>query len=74
MAVVIEFPKKKELPKLIEAKLENIARNYVETLYMAMSTLTSDDPTDEELLEVHDLVANAYAKGLSNAIDVFEGS
>lgn len=74
MAKVIEFPKKKELPKLIEDKLESIARSYVETLYVAMSTLTSDDPTQEELMEVHDMVSNAYAKGLSNAIDVFEGS
>ena len=74
MAIVLEFPKKKELPKEIEAKLQDVAKNYVETLYIALSTLTSDNPTQEELVEVHEMVSNAYIQGLTDAINEIEES
>lgn len=74
MAIVLEFPKKKELPKEIEAKLQDVAKNYVETLYVALSTLTSDNPTQEELVEVHEMVSNAYIQGLTDAINEIEES
>ena len=68
MARVVMFPQKKKLPKGVEKRLFEIAKDYVETLYAAaiIMDLESDKPTREEIME---LVGAAFAEGICEAIE-----
>lgn len=68
MAKVVMFPQKKKLPKVIEERLCEIAKEYVETIQAAvvLMDLESDEPTQEEMM---DLVATAFMTGIIEAID-----
>lgn len=69
MAKVIVFPQKERLPKNLEEKLHKIAREYVEVLFASLTLLSDDDCNIERFDEVAEMVSNAYAEGLNNAVD-----
>lgn len=68
MAKVFLFPQKKRLPKAVEKRLHEIAKEYVEVLYSAavLMDLEADKPTNEEIMG---LVGEAFAEGICEAID-----
>lgn len=68
MAKVVMFPQKKKLPKGMEERLREIAKDYVGVLYATaiLMDLETDKPTQEELM---DLVGMAFAEGICEAID-----
>lgn len=69
MAKVLLFPQKRTLPKDMEERLYQIAKDYIETLYATMVIMDipdMDKPTYEEVLA---LVSEAFAEGICNAID-----
>lgn len=68
MAKVYMFPQKKKLPKGVEERLYEVAKEYVEVLYSAaiLMDLERDKPTPEELME---MVGMAFAEGIYKAID-----
>ena len=65
------FPQKKKLPKSVEKRIFEIAKEYVDVLYAAaiLMDLETDKPTEEEMM---DLVGEAFAKGICEAIDEME--
>ena len=65
MAKVVTFPQKKKLPKVIESRLCGIAKEYVAAIQAAV-VLMELEPTQEEMME---LVAEAFLKGIIEAID-----
>ena len=67
MAKVVPFPQKKRLPKGVEERLCQIAKEYVETLQSAviLMDLESDTPTQEEIMG---LVEEAFTNGIYEAI------
>ena len=71
MAKVVMFPQKKKLPKGVEEDLFRVAKDYVGVLRAAamLLALEADRPTDEEMME---LVGEAFAKGILEAIDEME--
>lgn len=69
MAKVYMFPEKKRIPKGMEERLEQIAKDYIDVLFATMAIMSIDDPTTESLDEIHELVANTYAEALNKAID-----
>lgn len=71
MAKVVMFPQRKKLPKGIEDRLYEVAKDYVATLKMAvvLMDLEEDKPTQEEMME---LVGTAFARGICDAIDELE--
>ena len=71
MARVVMFPKKKKLPKCVEEELYKIAKEYVGVLKTAvlLMDLEQDKPTQEEMME---LVGEAFAKGIYDAIEEME--
>lgn len=73
MAKVYAFPTKRELPKGMEEELKKVAKNYVEVLYatVVLLDLEEDKPTYEEVME---LVAEAFADGIYEAIDELDES
>lgn len=67
MAKVYAFPVKKKLPKSIEERLHEVAKEYIEVLsaaYMLLGEHGTDQMSYEELVN---LVADAYAEGLVKA-------
>ena len=68
MAKVIMFPQKKKLPKGVEERLHEIAKEYVDVLYSVavLMDLEQDKPTPEEVME---LVGMTFADGICDAID-----
>ena len=72
MAKVIAFPQKKRLPKGLEERVYEIAKEYVEVLYTSLILLVGEEYTIEDLSEVSEMVAMTYAEGLSKAIDDME--
>ena len=68
MANVVMFPQKKKLPKGVEESIYKIAKEYVATLRAAaiLLDLEENKPTQEEIME---LVSEAFAKGIYEAID-----
>ena len=68
MAKVVMFPQKKKLPKGVEEEIFKIAKDYVTTLRAAvmLMDLEAEKPTQEEMME---LVGEAFAKGIYEAID-----
>lgn len=71
MAKLYGFPKPKpvKLPKEVEECLYAIADGYVKTMHYAVEQLCGEDPTDEEMGAVLDLIVQAYANGLHKAVD-----
>lgn len=71
MAKVVMFPQKRKLPKGVEERLYEIAKEYVEALYAAaiLIDLETDKPTQEEFM---DLVGETFAEGICEAIDELE--
>lgn len=72
MGKVLAFPVKKELPQSLEGRFYMLGREYAETLYLALTALSDDEPTQEDLAEINELVILAYAKGLNDAIEDME--
>lgn len=72
MAKVYKFPVKKKLTEEMEECLYAIGEAYIKTLNYALCELAGDDPTQEELDEIRNLVELSYAKGLYRAIDEME--
>ena len=68
MAKVIMFPQKKKLPKGVEERLREIAKEYVNVLYSVavLMDLEQDKPAPEEVME---MVGMAFADGICEAID-----
>ena len=68
MAKVVMFPQKKKLPEGVEKRLGEVAKDYVGVLRAAVTLmeLEGDKPTDEEIMN---LVGEAFAKGILEAID-----
>ena len=73
MAKVYVFPTKRKLPGGMEKELKLVAKRYVETLYATVTLLglESEPPTYEEVME---LVAEAFAEGIFEAIDELDES
>lgn len=71
MAKVYMFPEQKKLPKGIEERLNEIAKDYVATLQAAVVIMgvERDAPTEEEFME---LIGEAFAKGIYDAINELE--
>ena len=69
MGKVLLFPQKERLPKNLEEKLHQIAREYVEVLFASLTLLSDEDASIERMNEVTELVSNAYYEGLNNAVD-----
>lgn len=74
MATVYEFPVKAKLPKQVEERLYGIAWDYIDALYNALDDFYDEAETDEELNEVAELVKEAFAKGVYDAINQYEES
>lgn len=74
MATVYDFPVKVKLSKQVEERLYGIAWDYMDALYNALDDFYDEVKTDEELYEVTELVKEAFAKGIYDAIDHFEES
>lgn len=74
MATVYEFPTKVQLSKQIEERLYGIAWNYMDALYNTLDDFYDEAKTDEELNEVAELVKEAFAKGVYDAIEHYEES
>lgn len=72
MAKVIVFPQKKRLPKGLEERVHEIAKEYIEVLYASLILLVGEEYTTEDLDEVHEMVAMVYAEELRKAIDDLE--
>lgn len=73
MAKVYAFPTKRKLPGGMEDELKRIAKHYVETLYatVVLIDLETDKLTYEEVME---LVAEAFADGINEAIEELDES
>ena len=73
MAKVLTFPQKMKLPKGVEDRLYEVAKEYVEVLYSAaiLMDLSKDKPTEEEFME---LVGTAFAEGIYYAIEAMDES
>ena len=69
MGKVLLFPQKKRLPKSLEEKLHEIAREYVEVLFASLNLLSDEEASIERMDEVTEMVSNAYYEGLNNAVD-----
>lgn len=71
MTNVVMFPQRKRLPKVIEERLHQIAKDYVETLYSAamLMDLEEDKTTVEEIQE---LVVEALNQGFYDAMEDLE--
>lgn len=74
MATVYEFPTKVQLSKQIEERLYGIAWDYMDALYNALDDFYDECKTDEELNEVAELVKEAFAKVVYDAIEHYEES
>lgn len=68
MAMVFEFPKKRELPKEFEDRIYEVAKNYVATLKDISEALINDPWDEEEAHEIGELVINTYAEALEMAV------
>ena len=69
MGKVLIFPQKERLPKNLEEKLHEIAREYVEVLFASLNLLSDEDASVERMDEVTEMVTDAYYEGLNNAVD-----
>ena len=69
MGKVLLFPQKERLPKNLEKKLHEIAREYVEVLFASLNLLSDEEASIERMDEVTEMVSNAYYEGLNNAVD-----
>ena len=72
MAKVLMFPQKKKLPQCIEKRLSEITREYVEVLQALIVLLDIDISDDSQYEEVLELVQEAFAKGILEAISEME--
>lgn len=69
MVQVYAFPEKKKLPKRIEERLHDVAKQYVGVLKatcILLGTEGTDQMTYEEIL---DLVTRTYVEGIELAIE-----
>lgn len=69
MGKVLLFPQKERLPKNLEEKLHQIAREYVEVLFASLNLLSDEEASIERMDEVTEMVTDAYYEGLNNAVD-----
>ena len=74
MAKVYMFPEKKKLPKNLEKRLKEIAKEYMEVVYAIAVLLGVEDTDQPEYMEVMELIAEAFGEGVADAIDEFEES
>lgn len=74
MATMYEFPTKAKLSKQMEERLYGIAWDYMDALYNVLDDFYDEAKTDEEMEEVAELVKEAFAKGVYDAIDQYEES
>lgn len=72
MAIVLEFPKKKELPRKLEKRLHKVAKEYISVIYDALETLGGNEATQQDFDEIHELIVVTYAKELGDVIDALE--
>lgn len=72
MGEVVLFPREERLPKGLEERLVENAKEYVEVLYAALHLLAGENPTKEDLDEITQLVNKSYFNALANAIDQLE--
>mgnify|MGYP003289393755 CR=1 FL=1 len=72
MAKILEFPIKKQLSEKVEELIHETAEAYIRTLNYALTVMSSDHPSQEELQEIHELVMVAYAEGIDKAIKKIE--
>lgn len=68
MAKVYAFPMKRKLPKGMEKELQRVAREYVAVLkaMTVLLELEGNPPTPDEVME---MVADAFGKGIVDAIN-----
>ena len=69
MAMMYEFPKKRELPKEFEDRIYEVVKDYVETLKDISDALITDPWDEEEAFEIGELVIKAYAEALDMAME-----
>ena len=72
MAKVYMFPEKKKLPKNLEKRLCELAKDYIELVYAIAVVMGVEDADGPEYDEVTELIAEAFAKGLEDAIEEME--
>ena len=68
MAKVYAFPTKRKLSVVMEEDLRKVAKDYVAVLVAISSVLELEEnpPTTDEVIE---MVADAFSKGIIDAID-----
>ena len=74
MAKVYMFPEKKRLPKNMEERLRELAKEYIEVVYAIAVVMGVDDVDGPEYEEVTELIAEAFAKGIEDTIEEMEES
>lgn len=74
MAKVVMFPIKKKLPKEVEDRLHEIAKEYVETLSATMVLFGIEDAGDPNCEEIFELIGLTFAEGIVKAVDELEES
>lgn len=72
MCKIVEFPQKKELPKVLKEKVYGAAKDYIDVLYEALEHFVVDEYDYQTMDEVNQMVAMVYAEGLEVAIDELE--
>ena len=68
MAKVYEFKTKSKLPEIVTDTLYDIATAYVAILDYTLLTVTSDDPSQEELDELKEMILDELMNALNVAL------
>lgn len=72
MCKVYEFPVKKEIPKELEDRLNEVTKLYVNVMTEILDTLCDGEPTEEDYNEFMEMMIVAYVKSLEKALDELE--
>ena len=68
MCKVYEFPMKKEFPKELKGRLDEIAKDYVNLMTEAIEVLYGDESSEEDNMEFMEIMMNAYTDSMVKAI------
>ena len=69
MAKVLLFPQKKKIPKGIQDRLDEVAKEYVEVLQALIVLLDVDLSDEAEYEETLLMVQDAFARGILAAVE-----
>ena len=72
MAKIVMFPEHTKLPKEVETRLYEIAKEYIEVLNSTKVLFGIEDVNDPTFEELCNLAGQIFAQGLSDAIEKSE--